>query len=301
MSADMDLKQLEYFIRATELGSVTKAATMMQVAQPALSRQIRQLEQELGEPLLIRTGRGVQPTEAGARLLEHGRGILRLVALAREDIENARTGKAGRVAIGMPPSIARVITTPLIVRLRNALPDASITVVNGRTLQLQERLLSGTLDIALTFDTPSSSVLDVRHLISEQLHLYCPPGSAKAGEPIALADIADIPMIIYGRSNQIRFHVDTELARLGRKINVAFEVESIETSFELVSAGYGHTIGSKRAARDSNVGRTLPIRLIVDPDIRLQLKLIRLARRPRNRVQDAAAEILEDLSVELLG
>src|SRR5262245_38459153 len=100
----MDLKQLEYFVRATELGSVTKAANLMNVAQPALSRQIRQLEEELGESLLIRTGRGVKTTEAGARLLEHGRGILRLVALAREDIENARTGKAGRVAIGMPPS-----------------------------------------------------------------------------------------------------------------------------------------------------------------------------------------------------
>jgi LysR family nitrogen assimilation transcriptional regulator len=296
----MDLKQLEYFVRATELGSVTKAATLMNVAQPALSRQIRQLEEELGEALLIRTGRGITPTDAGQRLLEHGRGILRLVEVAREDIENARTGKAGRVAIGMPPSIARVLTTPLVIRLRTALPDASITVVNGRTLQLQERLLSGTLDMALTFDTPSSSVLDVRHLTTEQLHLYCPPGVDKVNEPIEMADISDLPMIIYGRSNTIRFHVDNELARLGRKINVAFEVESMETSFELVSAGYGHTIGSRRAARNSSIGQALPTRLLVNPEVRLQLKLVMLARRPRNRVQDAAAEILEDLSVKLL-
>jgi LysR family nitrogen assimilation transcriptional regulator len=297
----MDLKQLEYFVRVAELGSFTKASTMMRVAQPALSRQIRALEEELGESLLIRTGRGVKTTEAGNRLLEHARGILRLVARALEDLENARTGKAGRIAIGMPTSVSRTLTAPLIARLKEALPDASITVLNGRSAQLQEWLLSGTLDMALEFDAAASPVLDVQELGAEQLFLYSPPGDRDEGKPVEMSALADLPMIINSRPNTVRMKLDSELAQLGRRLNIAFELDSMDTSFELVQGGFGHTIRSKRAARDSASARGLPTRPIIHPELHISLKLVRLARRPRNRVQETAAQILRELSVELLG
>ncbi|HRM54570.1 MAG TPA: LysR family transcriptional regulator, partial [Ottowia sp.] len=82
----MDLKQLSYFVRVAELGSFTRAAAALGVAQPALSRQIRLLEVELRQNLLQRNGRGAVPTEAGALLLEHGRGILHQVARATDEL-----------------------------------------------------------------------------------------------------------------------------------------------------------------------------------------------------------------------
>ena len=109
----MDLKQLEYFIRVAELGSFTRAAIELDVAQPALSRQVRLLELELRQTLLVRNGRGAVPTEAGKLLLEHGRGILYQVQRAREDLGRLRGGLAGRVAVGLPSSVARVLTVPL--------------------------------------------------------------------------------------------------------------------------------------------------------------------------------------------
>jgi LysR family nitrogen assimilation transcriptional regulator len=109
----MDLKQLEYFVRVAELGSFTKAALALDVAQPALSRQVRLLEVELRQNLLIRNGRGATPTDAGKLLLEHGRGILHQVERAREELGRVRGALAGRVAIGLPPSLARVMTVPL--------------------------------------------------------------------------------------------------------------------------------------------------------------------------------------------
>jgi len=103
----MDLKQLEYFVRVAELGSFTRAAHVLNIAQPALSRQVRLLEVELRQNLLVRNGRGAIPTEAGKLLLDHGRGILHQVERAREDLGRVRGALAGRVAIGLPPTLAR--------------------------------------------------------------------------------------------------------------------------------------------------------------------------------------------------
>ena len=108
----MDLKQIEYFVRVAELGSFTRAAIALNVAQPALSRQIRLLEVELRQNLLKRNGRGATPTEAGLLLLEHGRGILHQVERTHEALGRARIDLTGRVALGLPPSVARVLTVP---------------------------------------------------------------------------------------------------------------------------------------------------------------------------------------------
>ena len=138
----MDLKQLEYFVRVAEMGSFTKAAMALEVAQPALSRQIRLLEVELRQNLLLRNGRGATPTEAGKLLLEHGRGILHQVARAREELGRVRGALAGRVAIGLPPSLARVLTVPLTRQFRQQLPEASLSITESLSNSMQEWLLA---------------------------------------------------------------------------------------------------------------------------------------------------------------
>jgi LysR family nitrogen assimilation transcriptional regulator len=109
----MELRQLEYFVRVAELGSFTRASDMLNVAQPALSRQVRLLEVELRQTLLVRNGRGALPTEAGQLLLEHARGILHQVARTREELGRVRGALAGRVALGLPPTLARVLAVAL--------------------------------------------------------------------------------------------------------------------------------------------------------------------------------------------
>src|SRR6218665_3068895 len=106
----MDLRQIEYFVRVAELGSFTRASVGLGIAQPALSRQVRLLEVELRKSLWLRNGRGAAPTEAGQLLLKHGRSILHQVAPAREELGRVPGALAGRVDIGLPPSIAKVLT-----------------------------------------------------------------------------------------------------------------------------------------------------------------------------------------------
>src|SRR5687768_12157435 len=148
----MDLKQLEYFVRVAELGSFTRAAIALDVAQPALSRQVRLLEVELRQNLLTRNGRGATPTEAGQLLLEHGRGILHQVQRAREELGRVRGALAGRVAVGLPPSVAKVMAVPLIREFRSRMPEATVSVSEGLSAAMQESLAKGRLDIAVLYN-----------------------------------------------------------------------------------------------------------------------------------------------------
>src|SRR5829696_5101685 len=167
----MDLKQLEYFVRVAELGSFTRAAIALDVAQPALSRQVRLLEVELRQNLLTRNGRGASPTEAGQLLLQHGRGILHQVERAREELGRVRGALAGRVAVGLPPSVAKVLAVPLIRAFRQRMPDASVSISEGLSAGMHESLTNGRLDIALLYNTSPSPDLELTPLLEENLFL----------------------------------------------------------------------------------------------------------------------------------
>ena len=139
----VDIKQIEYFVRVAEMGSFTRAANSLNVAQPALSRQVRLLEVELRQNLLVRNGRGAVMTEAGKVLLEHGRGILHQVERAHEELGRVRGALAGRVAIGLPPSIAKVLTVPLTREFRAQLPQAALSISEGLSNAMQEAIVNG--------------------------------------------------------------------------------------------------------------------------------------------------------------
>ncbi|NBO42702.1 MAG: LysR family transcriptional regulator, partial [Betaproteobacteria bacterium] len=195
----MDLKQIEYFVRVAEMGSFTRAAIALNVAQPALSRQVRLLEVELRQTPLKRNGRGASPTEAGLLLLEHGRGILHQIERTHEALGRARSGLTGRVALGLPPSVARVLTVPLTRAFREKMPDAQLSISEGLTSAMQESLLNGRLDIALLYNMKPTSGLEVSHLVQEELWLVRrrPPGLQEdpPPPPIEFKDVAKLAVV----------------------------------------------------------------------------------------------------------
>ena len=155
----MELKQIESFVRVAELGSFTKAAAALGMPQPLLSRHVRQLEVELHQNLLIRNGRGVNLTEAGTVMLEHGRGILHQVALAQEELGSVRGALAGKVSIGLPPSLSKLVTVPLTLAFRKALPQAQLSLGEGFSVVMVESLRAGRLDMAVLYNPPPSPEL----------------------------------------------------------------------------------------------------------------------------------------------
>ena len=170
-AADVNLKQLEYFVAVAELGSFSKAAVILNIAQPALSRQVRLLETDLHVTLLMRNGRGVVLTEAGKRLFDHSVGILQLMSRVREDIEASRDEPAGRIVVGLPPSMGRLLTLPLVEGFRRALPKARLAIVEGLTTHLAEWISTGRVDIGLLHNPEPQPVLEVTPVLEEPLGL----------------------------------------------------------------------------------------------------------------------------------
>ena len=300
----MDLKQLEYFVRVAELGSFTRAAVALDVAQPALSRQVRQLEVELRQNLLIRNGRGAAPTEAGKLLLEHGRGILHQVERAREELGRVRGALAGRVAIGLPPSVAKVMAVPLIREFRQRMPDATPSISEGLSVGMHESLATGRLDIALLYNASPAPDIELTPLLEEPLFLVQRrTGKAPAAKPrpIPLREVAKLPLLIPSRPNAIRMLVETEMAKLGCRPEVALEIDGVAAILDLVEDGAGIAILSRNAVATSARPQAFALRPISAPSLRSKLLVAMSSQRPATLTQKAALQLIQELAHRLLG
>ncbi len=296
----MDLKQLEYFVRVAELGSFTQAALALNIAQPALSRQVRLLEVELRQNLLTRNGRGALPTEAGKLLLAHGRGILHQVERAREELGRVRGSLAGRVAVGLPTSLARVLTVPLIRAFRAELPDATLSITEGLSLPMQESLMVGRLDIAVLYNTKPTAEIDITPLLEEDLLLVQrrPIGLAEDPPPgpITLRELAQLPLVIPTRPNAIRMHVESELASIGCRLNIALEIDGVSAILDLVADGAGSAVLSRNAVSSSIRPSAFSVRSITAPVLRTKVSVATSSRRPATLTQQTTMALLHRIT-----
>lgn len=276
----MEIRQLECFVAVADLSSFTRAAWLLQVPQPALSRQVRALEVELRQTLFHRNGRGVSLTEAGKRFLGHCRGILVQIERARTELDNARDDPSGEVVLGLPHSIARLITVPCVLEFRRQFPQGTLRVTEGLTVHLQEWLLAGRLDLALLHDPVPTPMLEIFPLHEQPLHVV---GTAAGGKPlpptIELAQLADIPLVLPGRPHPMRMLIETHLANMGLKPRIVQEVDAIAGIVDVVEAGLGYAVVSLNAMPRGGERRFTSHR-IVAPELKSVLVLAHSAERP---------------------
>ena len=300
----MDLKQIEYFVRVAELGSFTRAAIALNVAQPALSRQVRLLEVELHQHLLIRNGRGATLTDAGRLMLEHGRGILHQVTRAREELDRAHGVLAGAVALGLPPSLARLLTVPLLHAFRAQFPRAKLSITEGLSLSMQEWLRSGRLDVALLYGPPKSDELEGRHLMDEPLFAVAPrsemdTGAGDYGAPISLAELARRPLVMPSQPNALRMLLERHMIDAGYKPTIEVEVDGVTAILELVSEGIGLAVLPAHTVRSAAHSERYILRPIGPPRILEQVWLVSSTRRARTLTQQALIELIGKLAPQL--
>jgi len=296
----VELKQLEYFVQVAELGSFTKAAAVLRVAQPALSRQVRRLEIELRQTLLIRNGRGVSTTEAGKRLLAHGRGILHQVGRAREEIDDVKGAPVGRVIVGMPPTIAKLLAVPLVNAFRTHLPRGVLSIVEGLSVSMQEWLQMGRIDVALLYNPVKSAAVDIVPFIEEDLFVIGPKRRSATARPIAVRDLPGFPLIIPSRPHAIRMQVETQLAEIGTRPLVALEIDGVDAILGLVEHGHGFAVLTLNAIRASGRPDAYQSRPIVRPRLRSQLALAVSAQRAPTPLQRATLSLLKDFGRKVL-
>lgn len=309
----MDLKQLEYFVRVAELGSFTRASIALDIAQPALSRQIRLLEVELRQNLLTRNGRGALPTEAGNLLLKHGRGILHQVEVAREELGAVRGALAGRVSIGLPPSLSRLITVPLIHAFRECLPQAHLTLTEGFSVLMYEGLRVGNLDMAVLYNAEHSPDVEMTTLHIEELVLISKKTDGNLGTratsqkrspqrrlqhpSISLTEVADLPLILPSRPNAFRILIEGEMSAINRKPIITLEVDGLNAILSLVKEGMGHAVLPSYTLSNFDDPASFTLRSIASPRIMSKLSLVRSSRRPCTETQKTAVEVVKSVMV----
>jgi LysR family nitrogen assimilation transcriptional regulator len=295
----MDFKRLNYFLKIAELGSVSRAADRLRVAQPALSRQMMLLEAELGVTLFERHRRGMALTREGEELRTRTSGPMRQIDLAAEDIRTLGVGMAGNVACGLPPTASHVLAAPLARRVAQEAPNLALRIVEGYAGHLMDWLQRGEIDIAILYGPACDFRLSASELLVEELMLVGPPECGlQPDEPVAFGALAQLPMILPSHPHGLRVVVDNMVARTQAKLDIRFQADSFTLMKELVETGLGYTIlplpsfqreahaGKLRYAPITNPRLTRQLMLAMQPSIAHSQATYRLAKMIRQEVAD---------------
>ncbi len=294
----MDLRQLTTFLQVAELGSLSKAAERIRIAQPALSRQMRLLEQELGVALFIRHGRGMVLTPAGERLRIRAGAILRDLDDTRAELTEAAGAVRGRVVVGMPPTVGEVIATRLIERFLTQHPEVTLRVVLAFSGFLLDWLHSGEVDLAVVYGTAPASGVRLSPLLVEPLCYVAPSAEGLAPHhAVPFAEMARARLILPGPQHGLRRLVEAAASERGVTLTVAVEADDLQIQKELVARGRGATVLPLAAVHREVAAGLLGAAPIIDPPLSRKLMLAEpLGRRPSNAASRLAAVLREEVS-----
>lgn len=262
----MDIRRLQSFLRIADEGSMSRAARVLGVAQPALSRQMRLLEEALGVTLFTRTPRGMELTEAGEQLRASLAGPLRQVELALQNAGSPFAQLEGGVVLGMPATVAAILAEPLLGRVALAFPKVKLRLVDLPSGQLVDAMLKGEVDLALLHGPAPDERLFESELLVEELVLAGPPASGLAADqPVPFARLADFPLVLPGVQPGVRSLVEKTALRAQVPIDVRFEADALQVAKDLVEAGLAFAVLPVSAfARELAAGR-LSYAPICDP------------------------------------
>jgi len=296
----LDLKQLRYFARVAELGSFTRAAAELRVAQSALSYQIGELEAELGVALLNRHSRGVNLTDAGASVLERAHRVMQEASDLRTDAISRSRYPSGQIAFAAPPSIARVIAPDVIETFRRDYPEVRLTMREETVDVIYDWLLREQVDLGLLYDRADAAAVQTEILLTDKLHLV---GSTKLQRPgrLTVEVLASIPLLATTAAYGWRRKIEHGLQEHGLKPMIRAEIDSLAVIKELVTRGFGHAVLPRSAVYTELLDRTLWAMPIRGLSIESRLMMVRLKHRAPTPASDALAELIRRKAATLLG
>ncbi len=242
----MDIRQLNYFLQVANHGGFNRAASYLHVAQSALSRQVTLLEAELKTPLFLRRSGGVELTAAGNILLLRAEAILSQVRVARDEVMAEAHEVRGELSLGMPPSLDGVMTVPILNEMRGRHPSVIVKTWVALSIELRNRVLEGTLDMAVIGVVEPEPILASMTLFDDAMYLIGPAG-ANLPDAASWEVVSELPLILTSPPNSVRMLVERAAARVGRRLHVVMEVNYVPIIMALVAQGVGYTLLPKSA------------------------------------------------------
>lgn len=297
----MDLRQLRTFLKVAQLGSLTHAADHLRIAQPAVGRQIRLLEEDLGVRLFDRHGRGMALTEKGQLLVERATMVLRMVEETRAEI-SAETGVLrGIVSLGAPPTAGEVLAGRLVERFLRDHPQATVRIIPAFSGYLLDMLDKGEIDLAVMYETGATRHVSSTPLIAENLFLIGPPGAGLSLEkPTPFQALAGRAMVLPGPRHGLRTLMEAEAEAAGVRLSVAVEADALQTLKDLVIRGLGFTVLPLAAVHADIQSGALSAAPIIEPKLTRKLVLARSTIRPQTPVVRVFADTLMQETAEMV-
>ncbi len=293
----MEIRRLSYFVRIAEDKSLTKAAGILRIAQSALSRQMRLLEEELGVTLFSRTARGMRLTDEGEYLQSAVAGPLREVELALQNIRTLPNRIEANYAVGMPPGLADVLARPMAIGLASAFPNMEFRLIEGPTGGLVDWLSRGMVDFALLEETAHNDHIQERFLVSLPLALAGPrDGILPIDNAVTLDAAMKLPLILPSHHMGIRGAVNDAAAQTSAKPNIRFQADAPRLARDLAREGIGYAVLPQCYFQQELSDGSLRAWPIVDPPMRIDISLAsrkghQTSRRQFGLVADAIAEM----------
>lgn len=295
----MDIKALRYFVAVAHFGSITKAATYLHIAQPALSRRIRKLESDLGVQLLQRTAQGVRLTEPGRQLVERADGILRQIETMHAEAMSWGSVPSGPVAVALMPAVAPLVAPELVRTVRERLPDVRLTLGEGVTSVIREGLLNEVHDLGILHMDQSEPAFLLTHLLTEPMFLIG-PGDAwndptDRERAVPLGELRQYPLLLPSRPNALHLMIARLASANGVELDIRENIDSAPVIKRLVQSGLGYTVQCYSYVHEEVERGDLAVRRLDVADLSRRWSLAVLRERPLAPAVTAVSEIIREI------
>jgi LysR family carnitine catabolism transcriptional activator len=295
---NVSLRQLRAFITVGRLGSFTRAARALNATQPAISAQVRDLEESLGVRLFDRSTRSVTLTQAGKDLLPSVDAVLSDIGSVVDRARDVARGNTGRVTVAALPSLAATLVPDAVARLQRDHPGVSVVIRDALAERSLSLLRADEVDLALTSAPLPNPQLHFTPLLTDRIVAVLPHNHSLAGaKSVRLADLLESPLVLMDRDSSVRRSVDTACASIGRMAAPVFEAAFMATAIGLVRAGLGATLLPSSAA-DLRAARDLIILDLQKPRIERELGILKQRRRVFSPAAEAFVEMLREVARE---
>jgi LysR family transcriptional regulator, nitrogen assimilation regulatory protein len=297
----MELRQLRYFVAIVDHGSLSRAALVLHVAQPALTQQLRQLEEELDAQLLHRSAHGVVSTDAGKVFYEHAQAILKQVADARAAVVQSLDRPSGSVTLGLPHSISGALALPLLTAVRERYPEITLQLTEEISGSLTEQLKSGRLNLAVLFDDAPTVQFTATPLVEEDLVFICKAGSsfspARAG--LSLGQALASTLILPARQHGVRPLVEQVAQGAGLVLRNVLEINSIAILRSAILADLGATLLPRAPFQDDLARGAMSAWPVQDPAVTRRVILCSSRNIPLTNAAAAIGRLVREVTEDL--
>jgi LysR family nitrogen assimilation transcriptional regulator len=301
MGLAMETRALRYFQTVAVCGSYSRGAELLHISQPAVSRTIRKLEEELKTTLLIRHGHGVSLTESGKILLERSQSILRQFDQTKAEIQGGRESPSGVISFAIPPAAGNILIPPLVERFGKEFPNVSLNVVGGFSGSIHEWLVRGRVDLACAHDPLPQRGFNIKPLVDEEVYLVGQKGAFPFKRAFArTSDLASLPLIVPSELNASHRMLDRWAAECRLPLQIKVQVDDHYITRALVSRGVGFTLLT-RAGIEPDLRQREVTALPFRPRASWSLALITNTHAARSDILDAFIETIRRVTRQLVG